>query len=93
MPDPEAEVGMADDRYLGVWLNGTEERLARWYLKEGIPCYVAREVPSRERAKIAALEMMIDFAAGTSASSTHWNVNEFDTLAITRGDLLSSNFA
>ena len=93
MPDPEAEVGMADDRYLGVSLNGTEERLARWYLKEGIPCYVAREVPSRERAKIAALEMMIDFAAGTSASSTHWNVNEFDTLAITRGDLLSSNFA
>ena len=88
MPDSEAIVGMADDRYLGVWLNGTGERQARWYLKEGIPCYVAREVPSHERAKIAALETMIDFAAGTSASTIHWNVNDYDTHAISRGDLL-----
>ena len=34
---------------------------------------------------------MIDFAAGMNASSIHWNVNEYDTLAITRGDLLLSN--
>ena len=67
MPDPKAKVGMANDRYLGIWLNGMEEHQARWYLKEGILCYMAREVPSREHAKIRALEMMIDFAAGTNA--------------------------
>ncbi|EDR05480.1 uncharacterized protein LACBIDRAFT_329791 [Laccaria bicolor S238N-H82] len=37
---------MADNRYVSVWLNGMEERQARWYLKEGIPCFMSREVSS-----------------------------------------------
>lgn len=41
MPDPGVVTDMADDCYLGVWLNGMEERQARWYLKEGIPCSIA----------------------------------------------------
>ena len=52
---------------------------------------MAREVPSHERAKIAALDTMIDFAAGTNTSPNYWNMNEYDTLAITKGDLLLSN--
>ncbi|EDR00561.1 uncharacterized protein LACBIDRAFT_334083 [Laccaria bicolor S238N-H82] len=79
---------MANDRYVGTWLNGMDERTARWYLKEGIPCFIVREISSRERAKLTALETMIDFAAGSSASSIHWNVNKYDTLAIEQGDLL-----
>ena len=91
MPDPAAEVNMADERYLGVWLNGIEERTARWYLKEGIPCYVVREIPPFERAQLAAQETMIDFAAGTTSSPMHWNVNEYDVRAIARGDLALSD--
>ena len=52
MPNPDAQVEMANDRYLGVWLNGTEEQLARWYLKECIPCFVVREVTFPERARL-----------------------------------------
>ncbi|EDR09760.1 uncharacterized protein LACBIDRAFT_317869 [Laccaria bicolor S238N-H82] len=87
MPDADAEVVMADDRYLGVWLNGAEEQQARWYLKEGILCFVVREVTSLERVLLAARETVIDFAAGTSASSIHWTINDYDSMAISRGDL------
>lgn len=87
MPDPDAKVEMADERYIGVWLNGMEERQARWYLKEGIPCFVAREVGFHECAQLAALETRIDFAAGSDAASIHWSVNDYDAHAITRGDL------
>ena len=87
-PNPDAKVERADDRYLGVWLNGLEERQARWYLKENVPCYVVREVFSHEREQLAALETLIDFAAGTSASSIHWSINEYDSRAMSRGDLL-----
>lgn len=34
---------------------------------------------------------MIDFAAGTSASVLHWTINNYDSLAITRGDLSLSS--
>ena len=71
-------------------MNGTEERLARWYLKEGIPCFVLREVFSPERDRLAAQETLIDFAAGSSASVLHWSVNEYDSMAMTRGDLTLS---
>ena len=91
MPDPNAPVEMADDRYLGVWLNGTEERLARWYLKEGIPCFVVREITFPERARLAAPETVIDFAAGSSASALHWSINEYDAMALTRGDMALPN--
>ncbi|EDQ99451.1 uncharacterized protein LACBIDRAFT_316546 [Laccaria bicolor S238N-H82] len=87
MPDANAVSRMADDRYLGVWLNGIEERQARWYLKEGIPCFIAKEITSLERAQLAAPETMIDFAAGSSAASLHWGVNDYDSLALSRGDL------
>ena len=91
MPDPDAQVEMADDCYLGVWLNGTEERLARWYLKECIPCFVVREVTFPERARLAALETMIDFAVGTDASALHWSINEYDAMALTKGDMSMPN--
>ncbi|EDR06478.1 uncharacterized protein LACBIDRAFT_328877 [Laccaria bicolor S238N-H82] len=93
MPDADAEVAMADDCYLGVWLNGAEERQARWYLKEGIPCFVVREVTSLERVLLAARETVIDFAAGTSTSSIHWTINDYDSMAISRGDLSLSDTA
>jgi hypothetical protein len=48
-PDPEAVVERVDDHYLGVWLNGMGETQARWFLKEGIPCYIVWELNSRER--------------------------------------------
>ena len=91
MPDPNAPVEMADDRYLGVWLNGTEERLARWYLKEGIPCFVVREIMFPKHARLAAPETVIDFAAGSSASVLHWSINEYDAMALTRGDMALPN--
>ena len=90
-PDPNVPVEMADDRYLGVWLNGMEERLARWYLKENIPCFVVREITFPERAQFAAPETLIDFAAGTHASAIHWSVNEYDSMALTRGDMSVPN--
>ena len=72
---------MADNCYLGVWLNGMEELLARWYLKECIPCFVVREVMFPEHARLAALETMIDFAAGTDASALDWSINKYSTMA------------
>ena len=60
---------------------------AQWYLKEGIPCFVAQEVGFHEGAQLAALETRIDFAAGSDAASIHWSVNDYDAHAITRGDL------
>ena len=86
-PDPLAPVEMADDRYLGIWLNGTEERLARWYLKEGVPCFVLREVLPPERDHLAAQDTLVDFAAGSTASVIHWSTNEYDSMALTRGDM------
>ena len=76
MPDPNALTEMADERYLGVWLNGTEERRACWYLKEGIPCFIVREITFPECIRFAAPETVIDFAAGTSASALLWRINE-----------------
>ncbi|EDR06693.1 uncharacterized protein LACBIDRAFT_328613 [Laccaria bicolor S238N-H82] len=87
MPDANARTRMADDHYLGVWLNGMEERQARWYLKEGIPCFIVREIMPLERAQLAAPETMIDFAAGSSAAPLHWGVNDYNSLALSRGDL------
>ncbi|EDR14505.1 uncharacterized protein LACBIDRAFT_321621 [Laccaria bicolor S238N-H82] len=48
MPDANAMSRMADDRYLGVWLNGMDERQVRWYLKEGIPCFIKNKSPVKE---------------------------------------------
>ena len=93
MPDPNAPVEMADDRYLGVWLNGTEEQLARWYLKEGIPCFVVREITFPEHTRLAAPETVIDFAASSSASVLHWSINEYDAMALTRGDMALPNLS
>ena len=91
MPDSVAKVKLADKQYLGVWLNGTEEWTACWYLKEGTPCFVVQEILPPKHAQLTAQETMIDFSAGTSSSSTHWNVNEYDARVITCGDLTLSS--
>ena len=78
MPDSVAKVKLADKQYLGVWLNETEEWTACWYLKEGTPCFVVWEILPPKHAQLTAQETMIDFSAGTSSSSTHWNINEYD---------------
>ena len=68
-----------------------EEQQAQWYLKERIPCFIVQEIPSHEHVQIAALETMIDFTAGTSSSSMHWSINNYDSLMMTQEDLLLLN--
>lgn len=91
MADPNAPMEMADNCYLGTWLNGTDEQLARWYLKENIPCFVAREITFPEHTRLAAPETMIDFTAGTTAAALHWSINKYDSMALTRGDMSPPN--
>ena len=50
-----------------------------------------REVTFPECTRLAALETMIDFAMGTNASALHWSINEYDAMALTRGDMQMPN--
>ena len=52
---------------------------------------MVREVTFPEHARLAALETMIDFTAGTDASALHWSINEYDAMALTRGDMQMPN--
>ena len=91
MADPNAPMEMADDHYLGTWLNGTDERLTWWYLKENIPCFVVREITFPEHTQLAAPETMINFAAGTTTAALHWSINKYDSMALMRGDMNPPN--
>ena len=42
-------------------------------------------------ARLAAPETVIGFAAGSSASVLHWSINEYDAMALTRGDMALPN--
>ena len=81
-PDPSiVEVRIADDCYVGIWLNGMEGCEVRWYFKESTSCSTKHEVNSLKHDQHTALENLIDFVTGSNVLSSYRSINNYDSPA------------
>lgn len=66
-------IGATHESYMGCWVNGTSEKLIRWLLYLGIPCFIVHEYrvgvlppsPSEAHPLPSALEVAVQSPSGT----------------------------
>ncbi|KAK7042773.1 hypothetical protein R3P38DRAFT_3260714 [Favolaschia claudopus] len=82
-PSSQDPILPADERYMGVWINGAPERDVLWFLtRAAVPCFVIHVLPSRE--PIPA-DVLGSFVQGTDVEPTLRCMEyEFDRIALER---------
>ncbi|KAK6988172.1 hypothetical protein R3P38DRAFT_3291265 [Favolaschia claudopus] len=82
-PSSQDPILPADERYMGVWINGAPERDVLWFLtRAAVPCFVIHVLPSRE--PIPA-DVLGSFVQGTEIEPTLRCMEyEFDRIALER---------
>ncbi|KAJ7464560.1 hypothetical protein FB451DRAFT_1403230 [Mycena latifolia] len=85
---------IANDDYVGVWINGMREELSLRLMAAGVPCFVVHEYPSEtvERGEIVQAAEYSDFVEGTELADLLSDTNPYQRIAREYGHRLDSVF-
>ncbi|KAF9541310.1 hypothetical protein CPC08DRAFT_770635 [Agrocybe pediades] len=85
---PEIEkIVPANETFMGVWLNGSEEDDGKWLLASRVPCFIIHELTATEtRDWVASNRRLKDFHTGTNVVRLRVAANPFDQFARKNGN-------
>ncbi|KAF8221545.1 hypothetical protein L208DRAFT_1531060, partial [Tricholoma matsutake] len=75
----------ACEDYIGMWINGSDDRDAIWAMCKGMPCFMIHELTSHEHNVLKTAECSSDFLLGTGVLLLQPTHNGFDHIALQSG--------
>ncbi|KAF9541393.1 hypothetical protein CPC08DRAFT_730812 [Agrocybe pediades] len=77
----------ANETFMGVWLNGSEEDDGKWLLASRVPCFIIHELTATEtRDWVASNRRLKDFHTGTNVVRLRVAANPLDQFARKNGN-------
>ncbi|KAF7344174.1 hypothetical protein MVEN_01707800 [Mycena venus] len=72
---------LANDKYIGLWVNGLEEAGVLWHMVAKVPCFIAHEYSSTSSEVHPSTPIFMDLLQGTDAPLLIGNSNPYQQLA------------
>ncbi|KAJ6485095.1 hypothetical protein C8R47DRAFT_1217135 [Mycena vitilis] len=83
----DMKMPFAKEKFIGLWVNGVDEEIVLRYMLTGVPCFVAHEYTSTDRARdeIHGAKVCRDFLEGTEIEEQLGDSNPYQRLARAQG--------
>ncbi|KAJ6491301.1 hypothetical protein C8R47DRAFT_1070862 [Mycena vitilis] len=83
------DMPLAQERFIGVWINGADEELTLRYMRAGVPCFIAHEYTSSTltRDQVSVVKVYADFLEGTELPELLGDNNPYQRIARNQGAL------